>query len=1766
MKKLFTHFNRQTINNSFQANGSKFLPKGTFLGRTNLFNLTKLILIVILICFPLLMQKSWGQLVTYTPTSLAVLPSTTVTPASNFTANPITTGGGFSAGSCGSGSYFHRAGVNVPTNTATATTSGTYYEFTVAANSGYSATYTSVSISNVRNSTSASVPAIKFSYKIGSGSFNDDPLLASAGTGNCSSVGNTYIYDFTDFSSSQTITFRIYIYSGSTSASSYRFGTITVNGSVTSACTPPVTQATIGSYTSTGTTSTTVNWTRGSGDSVLVVGRLTTTTAVAPSSGTTYSANAAFGSGTTTGTGNYVVYKSVGTTVPVTALAAATNYTFTVYEFNSSSTCYKTPGSSSAISTNCSPPVTQASIGAYTNNTTGNSLTANWTRGSGDSILVVGRLTSTTAVAPTSGTNYSANAAFGLGSTTATGNYVVYKGTGTTVPLTGLTLNSNYTFTIYEYNGTGICYNISGSSSSITTICTPPVTQASINAYSNNTTGNSLTANWSRGNGTAGVIVVARLTTTIAIDPISDNTYTANAAFGSGTGSAITGTGNYVVYVGTGTSVPVTALSGNTNYTFTVYEYNTGGPCYLIPGSSSSVLTPLIYCTSTGTMIYQTGITYVGFNTISNATPTKTAGYNDYTSQSTTVTQNSNINLNVRANTAGTYNVYCKAWIDWNKDGVFNTTNEEYTLGTTYNVTDGSLSLSPLSINIPSSASIGNTRMRVSIKYSSSVTYPTSCETSMDGEVEDYQIIVAASCVPTITLGTNTVDFANVCATIVKVPIQSFSLTSSSCDGNLTNVGFTTTGTYTSSEVTKFQLWKSATNDISTATQLGADLTTSLGAGAHTFAAFTSPTLTNGTPYYFWITADVASSITDGHTIAVNAIATTDLTSTSTKAGSTTAGGTLTLKALPTAPIVSSPICAGVTSVSGTSTEANGTVIALYKGAVSQGTTTVASNNWTVSGISALVGGDLIKATATSSSGCVSSFSSIVTVTALPAVPTAGNNGLVNQGTTLSLTASTISGATYSWTGPYGFTSTSQNPTVSTSATTAMAGTYNVTATVNGCSGSAGSTNVIVTNIPSLSIGAITDFGNICINNSSSPNSFTVYGINLTTADISIAALNGYSYSTSLSGTYSSTLTISQSGGTYGPTPVYVKLSPTSVQSYNGSIVVGGAGATDVNRSVTGSGINTASTVTTTSPATLITATSVTLSGNVTDAGCQTVTSRGICYGTSLIPDLTGIFISETGTIGSFSSNISNLLPNTLYHFRAYSTSSAGTSYGSDVTFTTDNLTAPTATDATSLTSSGFTATWSSLTGANVYKLDVSNSPTFSSTGVINEGFENPTFPPTGWITTGWSRSTATNDYASGVAGAICGSTSGTLTTNAIAYPTSMTFYLGRSSNTTTKTLTIEVSTTSQSSGFSTIATFDHSNVPASSYNQYSINLSAYSSNSIIYIRFNKSSTTTSPWRLDDIVINESAPSFISGYYDLNVNTTSQAVSGLNPITNYYYRVRAVGGNSTSVNSNVITALTTPVSATASTTVQPTCTVPTGTIVVTSPLGAYEYNIDGGTYQSSVTFYNVAAGDHSILVRSATVPISISTATIVTVNAQPQTPPAPTVGSITQPTCTTSTGSVVLNDLPSGNWTINPGSISGSSSSKTISGLAASHTYNYTVTNNLGCTSLASANVVIDAQPVSPMASITNNTGSTILTCARAVINVTATGGVTYAWSGGATPSTDINSITTPATYTVTVTTANGCTDTKSITITQDIAKPTAGITNNSSSTILTCV
>ncbi len=143
-------------------------------------------------------------------------------------------------------------------------------------------------------------------------------------------------------------------------------------------------------------------------------------------------------------------------------------------------------------------------------------------------------------------------------------------------------------------------------------------------------------------------------------------------------------------------------------------------------------------CSATGNTEYQTSTTGVTFNTISNLNNGKPSGYSDYSAQITDITKGEDYAMTINVNTDGDYTSETKVWIDWNQNCILET-SEEYNLGNAKNVTNNPTSNSPLSITVPSNATIGNAPMRVTTKYNSA---STACENSFDGEVEDYTVNV----------------------------------------------------------------------------------------------------------------------------------------------------------------------------------------------------------------------------------------------------------------------------------------------------------------------------------------------------------------------------------------------------------------------------------------------------------------------------------------------------------------------------------------------------------------------------------------------------------------------------------------------------------------------------------------------------------------------------------------------------------------------------------------------------------------------------------------------------------------------------------------------------------------------------------------------------------------------------------------------------------------------------------------------------------------
>ena len=209
--------------------------------------------------------------------------------------------------------------------------------------------------------------------------------------------------------------------------------------------------------------------------------------------------------------------------------------------------------------------------------------------------------------------------------------------------------------------------------------------------------------------------------------------------------------------------------------------------------------------------------------------------------------------------------------------------------------------------------------------------------------------------------------------------------------------------------------------------------------------------------------------------------------------------------------------------------------------------------------------------------------------------------------------------------------------------------------------------------------------------------------------------------------------------------------------------------------------------------------------------------------------------------------------------------------------------------------------------------------------------------------------------------------------------------------------------------------------------------------------------------------------------------------------------------------------------------VQPTCATPTGSITISNPNAAYTYSINGSTYSATTVFPTVAAGSYNVTAQSSGG--CVSAATAVSINAAPGTPPAPIV-SITQPTCTVSTGSITITAPIGAAFTY---SIDGVDYSNTtgVFNIVSAGSFNVTVRNNNGCTSAATVAVII-AQPVTPPAPSVNVTQPT---CALPLGTITVTfpiaNATTYSIDGTTYVPNNVFTGLASGTYNVTVNNGN---------------------------------
>ncbi|SFU74272.1 hypothetical protein SAMN05216480_11825 [Pustulibacterium marinum] len=299
--------------------------------------------------------------------------------------------------------------------------------------------------------------------------------------------------------------------------------------------------------------------------------------------------------------------------------------------------------------------------------------------------------------------------------------------------------------------------------------CTTPTAAPSNLVLTNNDT--TIEGNFSPANPSADNYLVFYSTSSTPPEPSNGATYTVGSTYG-----------DYIVASNSSsTSFTLNDIAVGTQYHFFVYannSYCSGGPLYFTETYEyASYEIPITYCdaltTSDPSTRYIHQVDFIGtLNDVSNSS-TFTNGLEDYQSltNKSIQAQGEGINLYTEANSRGRW----KAWVDWNKDGDFDDTDETVYdpgpyagLGITFGFV------------IPENIAPGNYTIRIRV-YNSFTTINGSsvenfgidfnyCETFDSyqmydqganrtyieyGEAEDYQFTVIPSCSANITATTS---------------------------------------------------------------------------------------------------------------------------------------------------------------------------------------------------------------------------------------------------------------------------------------------------------------------------------------------------------------------------------------------------------------------------------------------------------------------------------------------------------------------------------------------------------------------------------------------------------------------------------------------------------------------------------------------------------------------------------------------------------------------------------------------------------------------------------------------------------------------------------------------------------------------------------------------------------------------------------------------------------------------------------------------------
>ncbi|QAA83004.1 BspA family leucine-rich repeat surface protein [Aequorivita sp. H23M31] len=397
-----------------------------------------------------------------------------------------------------------------------------------------------------------------------------------------------------------TYHFKVFEYNGS-GTETYYLTTVDGNGNPVfttsqSTLSNPTVQASNLIFSNVEFTKMKASWTNGDGSSRILIARANSPVDIEPQDLVTYNSNYA-GYGNSyyeIGTGNYVLYSGTGSSVNITNLDPGTTYHFALFEYTgnygrlyqtASSPTNPAPGATASQATNGYTSPTENATGMNFRSLDGNRFifdmdyyTANQS-GNGEKRMIIAKAGSAVTAVPVDGVEYTASRTFGNGAEIAPGEFVVYNGSGSIYEtLLNLQPRTTYHFKVFEYNGSGTetyyLTTVDGNGDPVFTTSqstlSNPTVQAS-NLVFSNVEFTKMKASWTNGDGSSRILI-ARANSPVDIEPQDLVTYNSNYA-GYGNSYYEIGTGNYVLYSGTGSSVNITNLDPGTTYHFALFEY-----------------------------------------------------------------------------------------------------------------------------------------------------------------------------------------------------------------------------------------------------------------------------------------------------------------------------------------------------------------------------------------------------------------------------------------------------------------------------------------------------------------------------------------------------------------------------------------------------------------------------------------------------------------------------------------------------------------------------------------------------------------------------------------------------------------------------------------------------------------------------------------------------------------------------------------------------------------------------------------------------------------------------------------------------------------------------------------------------------------------------------------------------------------------------------------------------------------------------------------